>query len=70
MDLEIDDEETESVFKTRVLFALTVVTTFWLEAVLEKLTIVTSISGIWLWPLLVLCLLVVYALVDRRIGPF
>lgn len=70
MDLEIDDEDTESVFKTRVLFALTVVTTFWLEALLEQLTVVTAISGIWLWPLMVLCLLVVYVLVDKRIGPF
>lgn len=70
MDFEIDDEEQESIFKTRVLFALTVVMTFWLEALLEQLTIVTAISGIWLWPLLVVCLLVVYVLVDRRIGPF
>lgn len=70
MDFEIESNEEESVFKTRLLFALTVVTTFWLEAILETLSVFTAISGLYLWPVLIVLLLVLYVLVDKRIGPF
>jgi len=70
MDLEIENDDEESVFKTRVLFAVTVVVTFWMEAILEVLTVSLGISGIFLWPIILVALLVLYWLIDNRVGPF
>lgn len=67
---EIEDDDEENIFKSAILFGIAVVLTFWLEAVLELLTIATAITGVVLWPTIAVLLVVLYVLVDRRMGPF